>query len=163
MNRKYNNFKRKISSSKRELKKLSIKFTKHNVLIFITIILTILLVLFTKITILDHIVDIIIFTVLLFITLKCTLLSISRINVINLSSDLNLWSLRILGIIISAIGFMIIATFGYGTMMVTSKYGVDNIGLYLQITWIVGLCLFIIGLFCNFRAVRRYEQTIFMR
>ena len=159
MSRKYNNSKRKISNSKRELKKLSIKFTKHNVLIFITIILTMLSILFTKIPIIEHIVDIIIFTVLLFITLKCTLLSISRINVINLSSDLNLWSLRILGIVMGIIGFIV---FSIPVLSITLSE-VSNVPLSFHIVWIVGLCIFIIGVFCNFRATRRYEQTIFMR
>ena len=154
MYRKYNKPKRDMNTY--------IKNIKSNKIIVTTIIITTLLILFNRISIVARVVDIVIFAVLLFITLKFTILSISRINVIGLSSDLKLWSLKILSIVLSIIGF-ILFSIGFVISYALSIYEVENTVFSIQIIWIAGLCVFVIGLFCNFRTNRRYDQTFFMR
>ncbi|MFP3908537.1 MAG: hypothetical protein ACLFVX_01635 [Archaeoglobaceae archaeon] len=84
---------------------------------------------------------------------KGTWLSIKRIDRINLRSDLNCWGLRVLGVVLFFIGGGILFITSFSVMMATYSTGTTIYTFGLMP--IGGLCIIIIGIFSEFRSVRR--------
>lgn len=119
------------------------------------IIITIFLI-FTKHIVLDSAIgkflDWILFLVLLYLVLAGSLFVAKFIDVIDLRSDLYCWGLRIIGGISIFFGAILLSSSVLTLALANSKLVLNNI------YWILSICIILLGLFCEFRSMRRYPM-----
>ena len=85
---------------------------------------------------------------------KGTWYLMKRIDRIDLRSDLNCWGLRLLGGILMAVGTLFILG-GLTALFITALY-TKTFFVYGNIIPVAGLCLWVLGIFSEFRSFRRY-------
>lgn len=104
---------------------------------------------------LGRFVDWAILLIFLYLVLAGTWLGLNFIDSINMRSDLNVWSLRLVGLV----------TIGFGVLLFTSStfaLAVTDIDLiFNNIYWIGSLCIIGLGAFMEYRSVRR-EPAIYV-
>ena len=133
---------------KRIKRNISRKLKNKNISVIIPIIGVVLLFLFF---------DISVFLVLLYIVIHYTVVSLKKLNSLNLESDLNCWGLRLLSMCLVFVGSCIVMI---SVMSITITTVVP---LYYNIIWIVGLCIIVISIFSGYRSTRRYGTFVYLR
>ena len=80
-----------------------------------------------------------------------SILTIKKINKINLRSDLNCWGVRLLGVVFIIVGMLLLGFIYFkGLFLMSFSYDI-------KIT--LGLCLIFIGGFCGYRSTRRFPMV----
>jgi len=78
------------------------------------------------------------------------------INSINLASDLYCWGLRLLGVVFFFIGWIVLTSASFSWMLLS----LNNVHMVSQnVLWILGVCLILLGAFCEFRSFRRFPMV----
>ena len=143
-----------------DLKRDALKLIKSN-----TGLLAILVVLIFAVIISEPLItylDIPIFILALILAIKGTWSSLKKIDRIDLESDLYCWGLRGLGLILCVFGLFLLLSSFFAIGM-----GVHVEGIPLSATAfifpVMALCMIILGIFCEFRSLRRYGYFVYVR
>lgn len=143
-----------------DLKRDALKLIKSN-----TGLLAILVVLIFAVIISEPLItylDIPIFVLALILAIKGTRSSLKRIDGIDLESDLYCWGLRVLGLILCV----------FGVFLLLSSVSAIAMGVYIEnlplsafpfIFPVIALCIIVLGIFCEFRSLRRYGYFVYVR
>jgi len=137
---------------------LRMRLIRHNRFLAKTIIFAIILLLFSRHVQLNSAIgryyDWLFFIVSSIAIISLTILTAKKINSINLASDLACWGLRLLGGVFAFAGFIVFffVSFAFAATVISNVTWVSQ-GIF----WVTGICLFLLGAFCEFRSLRRYS------
>lgn len=141
-----------------DLKRTALKLINSN-----TGLLAILFVLIFAVVALEPLItylNIPIFILALILTIKGTWYSMKMIDRIDIESDLYCWGMRIFGLFLFGISFVLFLFSSFFIASLMSSGIPIFFGLILPIS---GMCVFAIGVFCEFRSLRRYGYFVYMR
>jgi membrane protease YdiL (CAAX protease family) len=141
-----------------DLKRDALKLVKSN-----TSLLAILFVLIFAVVALEPLIaylDIPIFILALILTIKGVWYSMKRIDGIDLESDLYCWGMRIFGLVLFGISFLL---FFFSFIFIFSLTLSGGTVVFGWIFPILSLCVFVLGVFCEFRTLRRYGYFVYVR
>ena len=138
---------------------LRIRFVRHNRFLVNVLLWSVGLWIFSRHVMISSLIGNYYDWLLLIITswaiISASLLVARKINSINLASDLACWGLRLLGGVFVFVGFWVLMA-GSFAFIATS---ISNVTWHSQgVFWVLGICLLLLGAFCEFRSVRRFPM-----
>ena len=83
------------------------------------------------------------------------LLGIRWVNSWNMANDMTIWGLRLFGILLVFVGFMVLTAGALTSALMGLAYGTNLVSAWSP--WIIGLSLMFWGAFCEFRSSRRHH------
>lgn len=97
------------------------------------------------------------FLIVLYTVIAGTWLLMKIIDSFNLEPDLNCWGLRVIGFFVIIFGAIVFMSGAMTVMLMPEDF------IFSHIFWIIGLCIIALGLFSEYRSIRRHGVFVYMR